>query len=168
MLLLLLVTITGSANAFDGNRKGFWLGFGAGYGSISISDEGPDNTFAGVHTSLDIGAGLTDQLLILYSGHSSFYDENASSLVWGTPTIILRYYFSPSVNTLYLFGGPAAAFGIGWDQSGGGAGFGGLGGTVGAGYQFGRHFQLQVGAILTNSEQTSYSAFHATVNVAWF
>ena len=167
-LMIMLVAVAGSANAFDGNRKGFWLGFGAGFGSISISDQGPDNSLSGFQTSLDIGAGITDQLLILYSGHTSFYSADGLNLVWGTPTVILRYYFTPTVNSFYIFGGPAVAAGIGWDQYDAGAGFGGLGGTVGTGYQFGRHYQVQLGVLLTHSEQTSYNAFHATMNVAWF
>jgi len=167
-LLILLLTVAGSASAFDGKRTGFCLGFGAGLGTITYSDDGASDhkTLNGFQTTLDIGAGITDRLLILYSGHTAIYRAKGLPFVWGTPTVIVRYYFKPTDPSPYIFGGPAAAVGVGWDDYGiGGGGLGGFGFAAGVGYQIDRHFQLELGAVITSGSNTSFRSFHATVNV---
>ena len=170
-LLILLLTVAGSASAFDGKRTGFCLGFGAGLGTITYSDDGASDhkTLNGFQTTLDIGAGITDRLLILYSGHTTFNttpDSPYGEVIWNELTVIVRYYFKPAVRSFYIFGGPAAAVGVGWDDYGiGGGGLGGFGFAAGVGYQIDRHFQLELGAVITSGSNTSFRSFHATVNV---
>lgn len=166
-LLILLLTVASSASAFDGKRTGFCLGFGAGPGTIIYFDDGESDhkTLSGFQTTLDIGAGISDQLLILYSGHTMFCMTGNSNLVWGTPTVIVRYYFKPTDRSFYVFGGPAAAAGVAWGSYETGFGFGGFGVAAGGGYQFGRQFQVELGAVLTNAPSNTTRTIHATVNL---
>ena len=55
------------ADAFDGRRKGFVLGFGAGYASFDASQFTPDEN-SGLATRLEIGAGIDDRWIVHYAG----------------------------------------------------------------------------------------------------
>jgi len=164
-LAILLLAFACPAHAFDGKRTGFCLGFGAGVGVITSHEEGvpAHRSRTGLHTTLDIGAGISDQLLILFSGHLT---ENKGltpyeEVVWCEPTLIFRYYFKPTVGSFYVFGGPAAAIGTGLLMSEEVFGVAGLGVTAGGGYQFSRKFQVQIGAVLTQGNQASFTSIHA-------
>ena len=166
-LLILQLTVVGSAGAFDGKRTGFCLGFGAGPGAITYFDDGESDrkTLNGIQTTLDIGAGISDQLLILYSGHTMFCMTGDVNLVWGTPSVIVRFYFKPTSRSFYVFGGPAMAAGVAWDSYETGFGFGGHGVAVGGGYQFGQQFQVELGTVLTSATNNTTRTIHATVNL---
>jgi hypothetical protein len=167
-LLILLLTVAGSANAFDGKRTGFVLGFGAGLGTITFSDSDNTNTLSGFQTTLNIGAGITDQILILYSGHTAFYKRKESNFVTGTPTVIARYYFTPTVRSFYVFGGTGFQVVLAWDDYETGGGFVGFGIAAGGGYQFSQHFGVELGAFRTSESGTPFTSIHAAVNVIGF
>ncbi len=170
--MLFLLTIVSSATAFDGKRTGFYLGFGAGWGAItSPHDIGADQqNLNGIETTLDIGVGISDQLLVLYSGHSTIHPTNDLILMWNAPSVIVRYYANPTSRSFYVFGGPTVEILAVLTGEYGGVGFEGVGVSVGGGYQFGRHFQMEVGANLTDGGTTgdSFTALHATVNLALY
>ena len=164
--LILSLTIAGSASAFDGRRTGFCLGFGAG---VSRAGSGESNdALTGVQSTLDMGGGFSDQLLILYSGHSTFYRHRNTNVVWLIPTVVARYYFKPAVQSFYVFGGPAVTAGVAWDNSEAGAGYGGFGVTAGGGYQGSRHFQAELGGVRTSRYSSSFISAHATVSLVLF
>jgi hypothetical protein len=172
-LLILLLTVAGTANAFDGKRTGFCLGFGAGLATIKSDEVGVPvhQTRTGFQTTLDVGAGITDQLLILFSGHftvNSTTDPPYDKLIWGEPTLIVRYYFKPTAPSFYISGGPAVALGTGLLISEEMFGAGALGVTAGAGYQYSRKLQLQIGAVRTQGNATIFTSLHATANLALF
>ncbi len=69
--------------AFDGNRKGFILGLGAGFSSLSISekyehDYGTDvikENYTPLFTNFKIGLGVNDQILIYWSSNVSWFSK---------------------------------------------------------------------------------------------
>jgi hypothetical protein len=85
--VLLLAPVT--ADAFDGNRKGFLLGFGAGVGvasytqnlKINLPDIPPDRTSSrqtpfAISTNFKLGWGLTDQLLVYYLAEVAWFQHD--------------------------------------------------------------------------------------------
>jgi hypothetical protein len=67
---LALLVIGGAASpaaAFDGFRRGFVLGFGAGPGVVFVPGAGSGN-LPGLFTDFRIGVGLDDRTLLHYSG----------------------------------------------------------------------------------------------------
>jgi len=85
--VLLLVPVT--ADAFDGNRKGFLLGFGAGAGvasysqnlKITLPDIPPDRTSSqktsfAIATNFKLGWGLTDKFLVYYLAEVAWFQHD--------------------------------------------------------------------------------------------
>jgi len=169
-MLILSLAVTNPVMAFDGNRKGFCLGLGAGLGTGTIVNDGRPNyqTPIGLQMSQTIGWGLSDQIVIVLSGHMAIYNEQDSNGIWVMPGVFFRYYFKPSAPSFYISGGPAlvvlASEGVdsflGID--------GGAGATLGGGYHLSRYFQLQLEAALASGSIASFRTIHATANLALY
>ncbi len=72
-LLAFLFTAT-PALAFDEQREGFILGFGAGFHILKEDDPGTgtwSRSAGGLATSLKIGAGITNQVAVYYVRNAS-------------------------------------------------------------------------------------------------
>jgi len=76
ILAAVVLLVPAAADAFDGERKGFLLGFGIGAGAASYTqdlklDGFPDRTSSrqttfAISTNLKVGWGFTDRLLVYY------------------------------------------------------------------------------------------------------
>ncbi len=119
VMTVLLATVTAS-KAFDGNRKGFMLGFGAG-GSITsftqtLSGLGApfdgtsdrENSF-GFATSFKIGAGFNEQFMLYYVNNLAWFslDNVLGETVTignGVGLIGVSYYLQPEKPSMYILG----------------------------------------------------------------
>lgn len=145
------------AHAFDGQRKGFILGVGAGLGvssftqTLDVSGLGSETsdreTKVGVAADFRIGWGVDDQLLLYYDNRANWFSvenvfDESVTLVDGLSTFGASYYFQPAAPSAFVTGG------IGWatwttpfeEESSGALGFGLYGG---GGYEFNKLLSVE-------------------------
>ena len=168
-ILLVLVSLflqTSRGTAFDGERHGFILGLGAGYG---ISENGiySEN---GISTSFKIGAGLTDQLLIYYANRVVFYSkyhatfEKDYTRFQGMSSLAASYFLNPNSPSFFFSG--ELGYGARGSIDSGSATRSNLAYTVGAGYEFTRHFMLEAN-YMHASTNYNYSFSNFTITLNW-
>lgn len=150
--LVIAILVTTSANAFDGNRKGFVLGgsVGLGYAGFGSTDcprcERAES--GGLQTALIIGAGLSDKTILSYTGlqfwrlgSSHSYSEVGYVLL---PSVELRIFSKITAPSMfYGFGiGPTIYDNDGY--TGGDNSFSaGIAPHAGAGYEFAKHWSVE-------------------------
>ncbi|HEX9631015.1 MAG TPA: hypothetical protein VGA02_01025 [Gemmatimonadales bacterium] len=118
-------------------RKGFFIGFGFGYGGLSA--EGADGTEGGVSGMLRIGGTLSQKLLIGVETNGWTKSEGGATLSFGTLTGAVQFY--PAANAGFFLSGGAGLATItltGFDPEYG------LGVLLGLGYdaRVGRNFSI--------------------------
>jgi hypothetical protein len=137
---------------FDGQRKGFIVGGGIGLGSTSFKEKissplGTSETdwtseFAFM-TDFKIGYGFTNQLELFYSDKGSWFDYFGSVALNGLGMASVNYYLRPEGPTFYLGGGVGfSTFTLPFENNSDvelGFGF-----YAGGGYEFTRHFAIQL------------------------
>jgi len=187
LLLSLIVLSNSPAFAFDNNRQGFILGFGAGFHTID-SDViyngyklGSDSN-SGIATSFKIGAGLTDQFALYYVRNASWYSAPYSdgfttkdiTYTMGIMGLGATYFLSPSAPSGYLLGAIGAGdlsapfeSGISSDT---GSAF-----MLGAGYELNNHFMVEGTWQSTNIDSADdpllsieSSSFQVTINYVFY
>jgi len=84
-------------------RKGFFIGFGFGYGGLSF--EGADGTEGGVSGMLRIGGALSQKLLIGVESNGWYKSEQGATLTFGTLTGAVQFY--PAANGGFFRSGGA-------------------------------------------------------------
>jgi len=93
------------AQAFDGNRRGFFLGVGGGL-HVSDIDVDLENDFNfGLATSFRIGAGITDKVLLYYINKGSWYRRDDVTFGYGLSGLGASYYFNSGAPAYYLAAG---------------------------------------------------------------
>jgi hypothetical protein len=94
------------APANKNQRDGFFIGFGFGYGSLSL--EGADGTEGGLSGMLRIGGALSQKVLIGVETNGWTKSEGGATLTFGTLTGAVQFY--PSANGgFFLTGGAGVA-----------------------------------------------------------
>ncbi|MCD6024859.1 MAG: hypothetical protein K0Q91_1775 [Fibrobacteria bacterium] len=165
-----IVTVLMLATAvlsFDGQRKGFTLGGGAG-GSFTtykpeLSFDGSTMEFdressGGFATNLVIGYGISNTLLLHYFSHTNWfsYDNGDGDVTVATGNAgvqLVKYLVDGDASFVpspYLYGGLGWS---GWQAPFEGDDYGtlvGLGVSAGAGYEFAKHWSVQGGVFFTN------------------
>jgi hypothetical protein len=147
--------------AFDGQRKGFILGGGLGLGITSFTEElGPfstdrENKFSFM-TDFKIGYAPTEQVEIYYSSKVAWFDYFGITAAHGYGTAAVSYYLVPQSPTFFLSGGLgfssiSAPFESNSDSD---IGFGFF---VGGGYEFIRHFAVEVDLMYGQPTEGDYS-----------
>lgn len=141
-----------SASAFDGNRKGFILGFGLGptYSHIQLPPQNLQSAASGIGVATDfrIGYGPTEQLLLYYDNRVSwvsglvFINEDLKHThVEGCSGIGATYYFSRKSPSVFVSGGVGvSAVRRPFNSSSYGYGYGM---SAGGGYEFGKLFNIE-------------------------
>lgn len=155
-IILEIVIPTESVYAFNGKRKGFILGGGAGAAYATVYNDNqwrPRTEAIGAQTAFIIGAGVSDKVTISYTGlqfwgnAELFWKQNDSKRVGFAllPSAEVRYFASkeaPSVFGALGFG--LALYDDDTDEWGLGAGFSP---HLGFGYEFARHYSAEIVAI---------------------
>jgi hypothetical protein len=137
--LLLLGVSVAPAQQHAQTRKGFWIGFGAGYGSYGVSCSGcsglgRQGSFSGY---LKMGGTLSPHLLLGGETNGWTKSENGASLTAGNASLSAYYYPNP-VSGLFLSGGLGVST---VSASTGGA----SNSETGAGLKLGAGYDLRVG-----------------------
>ena len=187
LLVSLIVLSISPAFAFDNNRQGFILGFGAGFHTIDSdviyngSKLGKDSD-SGIATSFKIGAGLTDQFALYYVRNASWYSAPYSdgfttkdiTYTMGIMGFGATYFLTPSTPSGYILGAIGAGdlsapfeSGISSDT---GSAF-----MLGAGYEFNNHFMVEGTWQSTNIDSADdpllnieSSSFQVTMNYVFY
>jgi len=109
--LVVLITPFSDAFGFDGNREGFILGFGGGYGQFfAISQDAPDVSGQGVLTELVLGHGVSDQWLVHYSGRQIWGSKNGILYTAVFPSLAVTHFSRSKSPSFYQMGSlPATA-----------------------------------------------------------
>ena len=183
LLILIAITILCSTSlyAFDGERKGFILGGGLGVGYLSnttswdFSYDTDSRTDSKVvfQTNIKIGYAPSNILEIFYSGRISWWGQTHSLFLLGLGAVAFTLYFDNISETGWFVSG-----GIGLSSldelelrttSDSGSGFGLFGG---AGYEFSRHWTVEVdlhySAVTGSHNDTDSFGVLVTVNVLAF
>jgi hypothetical protein len=180
---LLLLSPVAAVQAFDGDRQGFALGFGAGVSPLARlrgTDAGAELTenAIGWGGSFAVGWGFTANDLIMFGNNlagfsSSLYGDSSLQTFTG---ISWQHYFGPPGRAFYLTAG-YGTYAYDWHGSRhyicwgddcnppprlprGGT----IGALIGGGYEFARH--LQVGAYVARSfpeNDADFSFVHANI-----
>ena len=159
--LFLLVLMSSTAFAFDGNRKGFVLGGGIGFapqGKWTFDALGIDEDGAGLGLNLIIGGAFTEHDMLVYEGNVMGYTSDLfnKTISQGFNGASWYHYFGKTGRSLY------STLGLGFyvfdveDLDSNDPGFGLL---LGGGYEFAKHWQ--VGAYYSYG-QTSDAGFDFT------
>ncbi len=152
LILVFVLSFSSVVSAFDGQRKGFILGFGIGPGYTSFTQEvgsissDRENSFA-IQTDFKIGLGTTEQFQIYWQSKVSWFSmtnalNNDVTVAHGFGGIGFSYYLKPETKTLYLTGGLGySSWGLPFESNA--ETWMGLGITLGAGYEFSPHWNLE-------------------------
>jgi len=160
-----VLLLAASVSAFDGDRKGFILGGGAGLGAVS--SEGDDTKLAFM-TDFVIGYAPTPQLAIHYTNKVAWYStEWITGSIWdwqtesittvaGVSAAAVTYWFQPVAPSPFITGGigigiQAAPFESNADS------YTGLGLVGGAGYEFSRHWSVAAEIVYAKPEERGFS-----------
>ena len=118
--LFFLCNDTTSSLAFDGNRKGFLLGFGAGPGYVaanSSSSSRRDESWSSIQTTIKLGHGFTEQFQLYFSA-KAFFNRDFSPFLQASPSLGGSYYISASPTAIYLVVGGGVVYFSSFSSSG--------------------------------------------------
>jgi len=143
--LLFLLMVPLQASAFDGERKGFMLNLGLGFGQGKL-DVGTGGLSAGVDatgfgTDFKIGGGASDQVLIYYTNRALWYSPSvgpvSADLVNGMSAAGVSYFLEPQAPSVFFSGALGLGVLLDSDAEEADSGFGF---TFGVGFEFARSF----------------------------
>ncbi len=172
-LIFLTLICALQANAFNGRRKGFVLGLGAGYGPIARnSNESPkfrNFNNSGLASSFFIGHGWYNKSLIAIYFEGISYKESLSHILveYSRGKVDVEQGFAGL--TFFQYGrahspSPFFMFGAGFqlwvtDDDHFGSNNAGIGFLFGGGYEFKRHFQAyaSLGVGNTTRDRSKFS-----------
>ena len=152
------------------NRKGFILGFGVG-SSLVIPTSPRDKELALI-TDFKIGAAISDQVMIYWSSKVNWYNVNNSSSetieFFGNGGAGATYFLSPKSQSGFVSAGVGYSNlgSISSTNSNAGNNFG-LGGFLGIGIEFAKHWTFQGDAIWGNasSGRSSQSTIALAISI---
>jgi len=142
-LLLLMVPLT--ASAFDGDRQGFMLNLGAGFGQGKLTASGfgasASTDAVGFGGDFKIGGGPSSQVLVYFTNRTLWYSPEVANiegnLINGMSAAGVSYFLEPQAPSFFFSGalGVGVAVDRDADESMSGMGF-----TLGVGFEFARSF----------------------------
>lgn len=170
LLASILLTI-GEAQAFDGSRRGFILGLGAGWGearqalSVTLGDMEFDasSDHSGIATDFRIGGGVSDQWLLYWTSQQVFFDSGGGAMAQGIGAVGATWYSRAEAPALLLEGGVGLGGVADLDGGGTDTGFGIM---LGAGYEFARHWQLEATWSHTEAGSVGLGEFGADASLS--
>ena len=154
-LVVVILFAAVQVQAFDGDRKGFMLNLGVGYGQAkftgtmgSVSAGLESNGFGG---DFKLGAGINPQTMIYYSNRTLLYSleiedpysgasMESSTMVNGMSAVGVSYFLEPEAPSVFFTG--ALGLGVLLDSESS-TSESGVGYTVGVGYEFAKNWILE-------------------------
>jgi hypothetical protein len=161
LVCLSLCLVAGPAQAFDGQRKGFILGVGAGLGHTSFTQEETVDYWgysesvesdredkAGVMTDFKIGYAWDNYWAVYYTakvswfGMENVYGEDVT-IANGLEAVALTHLFKPQAPSWFVAGGLGySTWGLPFEDNPPDTWYGpGL--FMGGGYEFSRHWSVE-------------------------
>ena len=165
LLIIALVAAAGPVQAFDGNRKGFLLNLGAGYGKYSTTNNFSENGFV---SDFKIGGGINPQIVIYYTNRILFYQAGTDSetRISGMTGVGVSYFITPRTQTFFFSG----ALGVGSQRnleddfaSKTGTGF-----TLGAGFEFAPNWTIEASLMKATVGDYDQSITNLMLTLSWF
>jgi len=170
LLVVLILMVASSASAFNGERKGFVLGGGLGFGpvaKVSIDDfPADDYDKSGLAMNFIIGYAWNEQNMIVFLRDAIIYSEDfdlgtttkSISLAQGFSGVGYYHYFGPVGKSFFITGGIGLQDWISLDEdvesNDVGAGL-----LLGAGYEFARHWQVYGSVSFGKTKDPFFSEF---------
>ncbi|UCD85975.1 MAG: hypothetical protein JSU92_07220 [Deltaproteobacteria bacterium] len=154
LICCIVLSIATEVSAWDGQRRGFILGFGLGPGLTSLTIESGGETSdrenrSGLQTDFKIGGAPSNQLQIYYTNKVSWYKEDEVlygedvTFTCGLSAVGVSYYLLPESPSAFFSG----CIGISsWDapfEEDLDINWTGFGFFVGAGFEFSRYWNAE-------------------------
>jgi hypothetical protein len=168
ILALTLLLVPLSADAFDGQRKGFVIGGGTGYSPVvhwSMDDPDVSESTTGFLYDFVIGYAWDNRNLLVYEAAPTFFESdywNGRDGVQGVWDVKWYHYFGRRGSSIFSTVGVGRAMhGIcnTW------VGARGLGFYLGSGYEFVPHIQAGVFLAIGSGSDDGYDFSHETVSI---
>jgi hypothetical protein len=186
LIVLLILFLIVNAYAFDGKRKGFFLGGGLGPGFTSQKEtvehsgwfegepsESSTESKLGLVTNFKIGYAPSDLVEIHYTSKVSWF---ASKIYWwglesedvtmasGVSALGVTYYFKPEAPSYFITGGfGLSSLSLPFESHGDTKWGGGL--FAGAGYEFVRHFNVELDLLYGKVSSLSLFGIEPTTTI---
>jgi hypothetical protein len=162
-----------ASSAFDGNRKGFVIGFGAGFSPVAHwSRNGDDRSESrtAISFSLPIGYAWDNHNILVYEPPPAFFrstEFNDAGTMQGVWAIRWYHYFGPPGRALFsTVGIGRSVFSVGCEKAGGGNIYAtGLGFMAGGGYAFFWHLQAGLYVSTGWGSDDGFDYSHTTVSM---
>jgi len=186
LAIIVVLAIATNVYAWDGQRKGFVLGFGLGGGYttftqtaefMGMSETGDRENKFGLHSDFKIGYAPSNQFLIYWMSNVNWFSiENILgdniTIANGVGGIGFSYYFSPADKSAYFRAGVGASTWMAPFDSDIDTWYG-LGVVGGFGYEFAKHWSIEAIAMWSNPSKkelgidltTNAFSFAVTLNI---
>lgn len=171
LLVCILMIAAVQVQAFDGDRQGFMLNLGMGFGkaeitgsSNSVSVSTDENGFGG---DFKLGGGINPQTMIYYTNRTLFYTVDSTSLVNGMSAVGVSYFLQPQVPSFFFSGAMGIGVFLDDDADESESGFGC---TVGIGYEFSKNWIIEgtyMSAQVAEETGVDLSISNLMVTVSW-
>ncbi len=166
LCLVIFATVVSSVLGFDGNRKGFVLGGGLGFGPVAkIAADGYEGEAenSGIASNFLIGYAWDEKNMIVYYRDAIFYEKeflgDDITLVQGFSGAGYLHYFGNQGKSAFIVAGLGMqdwqALDEDYDDADPGAGL-----LIGGGYEFARHWQFGMNLSFGNTEQLGFDLKH--------
>jgi hypothetical protein len=155
----------------EAQRKGFILNLGLGAGQTNYSSDGFSETKTAFATDFKIGYAPSNQLLIYYSNDASFFSPATDYLASSGLTAIGASYFLKPEGPSFFFQGSLGLSAYNMIDTGDATsvdGMTGIGLALGAGYEFARHWLVDLDLVFGRMDQDFGGSFNTrTIRVAF-
>lgn len=169
-LILIVAFVSTQALAFDGDRKGFMLNLGAGFGQgkVSYSDANGSQSLDGTGFSTDfkIGAGLSPQAVLYYTNRVVWWSDGFSWTT-GMSAVGFSYFLKPEAPSFFFSG----SLGLGVASIESSASDTGFGFGLGVGFEFTRNWTVEasfLSAKVAEEGDESLTASNFALTISWF
>ena len=188
LIVLIMLFLITNANAFDGKRKGFFLGGGLGPGFTSLKEtitysglfDGESSESSeweskfGLMTYFKIGYAPSDIVEIHYTNKISWFGDKVYffgdsmgedvTMASGLSTLGMTYYFKPEAPSYFITGGIGfSTLSLPFESHSEIKIGGGL--FAGAGYEFARHFNVELDLIWGKPSDLALFGIGSSTNI---
>jgi hypothetical protein len=169
LFLVIIVFMVFNMHGFDGKRKGFLLGFGAGISRVSFvqevdgygySDTSESETKIGFATDFKIGYAPNNSTEICYSRKAAWFTltniyEDDVTICDGVGVLSLSFFLSPELKNSDWASSSFFSLGLGFSDwntpfESNAEAWNGFGFFVGGGYEFAKHFSFGADLFVNN------------------